>query len=61
MEVPSPARWDEAFAGKVSRLCRDHYTERLKKTGKPAPGQGWTLMAAVVASVQVSDDDRPGT
>ena len=40
--------YDNLFANKVSYLCCNHYTQFVKKTGKPQSNKEWTVLAAVV-------------
>lgn len=41
---------DLYFANKIAKECLEHYSS-LPKKGKPIPGQEWTLLSAIVMSL----------
>jgi len=41
-----------AFARRLTRVCYNHYATHVSKNGKPQKNCEWTLLAAVVQSVQ---------
>ncbi|XP_013410521.1 tRNA-specific adenosine deaminase 1-like [Lingula anatina] len=53
LEMHEERNWqkDAQFADKLTKKCFDHYANKLPKKGKPVPRREWTLLAAVVMTI----------